>query len=116
MRRMLFLLSILFAALPPVFGVVRALTTGSDARYLWVAFATCVGAAAVMVVGKGRGRAGRSLATLLAMSFVCAVLLGLVMARLFGVRFNVGMLIVVVAFSICWVASWALDSLSIRHA
>src|SRR4029453_2979315 len=44
--------SILFAAVPFAFAVVRAIRTGDDFRYLWVALASLMSALVVMVVAK----------------------------------------------------------------
>jgi hypothetical protein len=40
--------SILFAAAPIVFGVVRAFRSGDDLRYLWTALAALLGAVVVV--------------------------------------------------------------------
>ena len=41
-------ISILFAAVPVAFAAVRAVRTGYDFRYLWVALASLLGASMVM--------------------------------------------------------------------
>jgi hypothetical protein len=59
-------ISILFALAPIGFGVIRAVRTGNDFRYLWVALASLVSAAIVFAVGADEvdGRACRGIRTL----------------------------------------------------
>ena len=51
-RWLLDAVSFIFAATPIGFALIRAITTGHDWRYLWVALAALLGAAVVMVVGR----------------------------------------------------------------
>ena len=48
---LLLLTAVLLAGLPVLFGFVRAISTGDDFRYLWLAASAMVGSLAVMVPG-----------------------------------------------------------------
>ena len=52
--QLLLLVALLFAAAPVIFGFVRAINTGDDFRYLWLAAAAILGSAVVMVPGYSR--------------------------------------------------------------
>jgi len=94
--------STLIALVPFAFGVVRAVRTGQDLRYLWVALAALIGA--VVPIGLGRARARRSAAsaalavTALFPSILCAMLA----ARLLGTVMGPGILVVAAAFGLCF--------------
>ena len=49
--RLSLLVAVLLAATPVIFGFVRAINTGDDFRYLWLAAAAIVGSSVVMVTG-----------------------------------------------------------------
>jgi hypothetical protein len=107
-------ISILFAAVPFVFAAVRAIRTGYDFRYLWVALASLLGASVVMVVGKADSRRSNSAAALSAGVFVFATSLAVLAAWLLGTRVGPGSLVVGSAFGCCYAASCALYVLA-RH-
>jgi hypothetical protein len=46
---MLLFVAVLLALVPVLFGIVRAISTGNDFRYLWLAAAANLGSLAVMV-------------------------------------------------------------------
>ena len=50
-HHLLLLVAVLLAAVPVLFGFVRAINTGDDFRYLWLAASAIVGSLAVMVLG-----------------------------------------------------------------
>ena len=100
-------IAILFAILPFGFGLLRAVTTGTDFRYLWVATASFIGAALVMARGKGRGRGG-VLFALSAAALIVSTLCGAFAARLLGTKIGLGMLIVTLSFAVCWLPMTAL--------
>ena len=50
-HHLLLLVAVLLAAVPVLFGLVRAINTGDDFRYLWLAASAIVGSLAVMVPG-----------------------------------------------------------------
>ena len=101
-------LSILFAAVPVAFAAIRAVRTGHDFRYVWVALASLLGAWAVMVVGKATSRRPKSAAALSASVFVIATLLAVLAAWLLGTRVGPGSLVVASGFGFCCAASCAL--------
>src|SRR5438093_11243582 len=83
-------LSILFAAIPFAFALVRALRTGYDFRYLWVALASLLGAAALMAVRKRDNRKPQAAVALSAGAFVMATLCALLAASLLGTTAGLG--------------------------
>jgi CHASE2 domain-containing sensor protein len=105
-----YFLSILFAAIPFAFGLIRAVSTGYDVRYLWMALASLLGA-----VIAGRTASTRKPIGVLALSapvlIVATVVAGLA-AFLLGARSVAAAGIVALAFGFCWAASYALYALS----
>jgi hypothetical protein len=107
---MIFFLSILFGALPFVFGLVRRLETGYDSRLLWMALASLAGASGIMVIGRGHGKRrilARSVAT-----FVSAMLFTGIAGLLLGATSAAGIWGIGFIFGACWAASYALHALS----
>ncbi len=111
-ERLLYLLAILFAVVPFAFGLLRALSTGTDFRYLWVAISSFIGAAAVMKVGSARTTTSRLSLTLVAVVLVIATLVAAATAFLVGAKSVPAVLVVALAFGLCWAASCALYTLS----
>jgi hypothetical protein len=109
---LIFFLSILFAATPFAFGLLRAFRTGYDLRYLWLAFASFLGAAGVMAVEKSRSRKPKGVLALSALVLVIATVLAGLAAFLLGARSFAAAGIVAFAFGSCWAASYALYALS----
>ena len=107
-----FLLSLLFAAAPFAFGLIRAFSTGYDLRMLWMALASFLGAAAVMVFVKASSRLPTTLLGRSAIVFVIATLLAGFAALLLGARAPAGVWGVAIVFGLCWAGSYALDTLS----
>lgn len=91
-------LSIVAAAVPFAFALIRAVTTGSDFRYFWVALASLLGAVTVVTVGRRYG--GSPAAAFAAASgiFVVATLFALAAALLIGTMAGLGLLVVAAAF------------------
>jgi len=86
---------------PVTFGVIRAVSTGADLRYLWLAGAAMGGSMAVMPPGRGAsGRAGVSLLRALGAVAAGATCAGLV-AMLLGAKAGPGIAIVAMAFGLC---------------
>ena len=110
-KQAMYLLAILFAALPFAFGVFRALHTGNDLRYLGMALATFIGASLVMQLGKVRGRSESGVLALSAAALVVATAFGAGLAILRATKL-VPALVVASAFSFCWVVIYALDAFS----
>ena len=98
-------LSLVFAALPVAFAVIRAVRTGHDVRYLWVALAALLGAATVMAIGQGSRRTPLAAVTLSAAALVAALLLATLAALLLGTTFGRGILVVTFSFALCCAAS-----------
>ena len=111
-ERLIYFLSILFAATPFAFGLIRAVSTGYDVRYLWLALASSLGAAGVIAVGKSRGRKPIGTLALSALVLVIATVLAGLAAFLLGAKSVAAAGIVAFAFGFCWAASYAFYALS----
>jgi len=105
-------LSIFFAALPFAFALIRALQTGDDVRYLWVALASLCGAIAVMIVTRRSGRAPSAAVAVSAGVLIIATLLAVVAALLLGTTLGLGLLVVGAAFGFCFAAGSLLHILA----
>ena len=104
-------LAMLVAAMPLAFAVIRALQTGSDLRYIWVALASLASAAAVQTAGRSYGRTPALAFALSAAVFVAATLSAVSAALLLGTRLGPGILIVGASFGMCFAASCLLLAL-----
>jgi hypothetical protein len=109
---LIFFLSILFATTPFAFALIRAFSTGYDLRYLWVAFASFLGAAVVVAVGKARNRRPIGVLAISALVLVVATVLAGLAAFLVGAKSVAAAGIVAFAFGFCCAASYALYTLS----
>jgi hypothetical protein len=58
-HHLLLLVAVLLAGVPVLFGFVRAINTGDDFRYLWLAASAIVGSLAVMIPGYRAPRPAR---------------------------------------------------------
>ena len=101
MRPWLLLAAAMAAAVPVAFGVIRAVTTGDDVRYLWMAAAAILGSMAFVPWRSGAARSstlpiGRGMAAIVS-GTVCAA----VMAVIQGARSVPGVAIVAVSFGLC---------------
>ena len=96
-------LSILFGAVPFAFALVRAVRTGHDLRYLWVALAALLGATIAMAMRRAH-RTRTSLGLGLT-AFVLASLLGTTVALFLGTQFGPGVLLVGSGYGGCLAAS-----------
>lgn len=106
------LLSIVFAAIPFAFAIVRALQTGSDLRYVWVALGSFAGAAAVMWIGKARQRSPGAVLALAVVALIVATVLAGLVAFAVGASSLVSVGVVALGFGGCHAASLALSLLS----
>ena len=111
-ERLIYFLSILFAAVPFAFALLRAFRTGYDLRFLWMAFASFLGTAVVMAVAKTWSRRPSGVLALSALVLVIATLLAGFVAFLLGAKSVAGAGTVAFAFGLCWAASYALNALS----
>jgi hypothetical protein len=107
--RLRFTLSLLAAAVPFAFALVRAIRTGTDFRYFRVALASLVGAAAATAVL--RVRTGRAMADVaLAAGVFAAATMSAVLAALWsGTRLGPGVIAVGSAFGFCFAAAVLLN-------
>jgi hypothetical protein len=112
LRRASAALSILFAVVPFAFALVRAFRTGNDFRYVWVALASSLGAAAVIAVGTADRRKPWAALPLTAGAFVMATVCALFAAFLLGTTAGLGMLVVGSAFGFCYAASGLFHTLT----
>ena len=103
-RLLLRALAILFGAIPFAFGLIRAIETGTDVRYVWVALAAMFGG--MIVIARVR-RSGRSLqpAALAVAVFVTSLFLAIGTAMLLGTRLGPGILVVAAGFAGCFAAA-----------
>lgn len=102
MNRLLRVLSMIFAALPFAFGSIRAVQTGNDLRYLWVALAALCGAAVALRVGGGAGTASNRGTARSMRVFTASTLLAVLMGMLLGTSLGPGLLVVASAFGFCF--------------
>ena len=113
-RRLLLVVSVLLAAVPVTFGLIRAINTGDDFRYLWLAGAAIVGSMVVMTLRAGASAPahvspGRALGAVAA-GAACAA----AAAVLMGARVGPGVAIVASAFGVCSGTSAVLVTLARR--
>jgi hypothetical protein len=97
-------IAIMFAAVPFGFAAVRALRTGYDFRYFWLALASLLGASAVVWAGKMDARMPNSPAALTIGVFAAATSLAMLTAWLLSTTLGPGSLIVASAFGFCYAA------------
>jgi hypothetical protein len=95
-------LSICAAAVPFGFASIRAVQTGYDLRYFWVAFASLLGAIATMAVGRAHARMPIAVVALVAAVFVVATLFAVLGALLIGTTLGPGLIAVGSAFGFCF--------------
>jgi hypothetical protein len=101
----------LCAAAPFAFAVIRAVRTGNDLRYFWLAIVGALGAA--VVIALGWARSSRALVAQCVATFVVATLLVAGVSFLLeGRAAGAGIWVVAVAFGLCFAASSALLLLS----
>jgi hypothetical protein len=113
--QLLLLCAALLGTTPVIFGFVRAINTGDDFRYLWLAAAAILGSLVVMVTGNGAagparvspGRAAGAVAAGAACAAAAAILL--------GATAGPGVAIVAVAFGLCTGTSAVLLTLARRR-
>lgn len=108
----IYLLSILFAAAPFAFALIRAFQTGYDLRPLWMALASFLGASVVMTIGKARSRKPTVVLAFSIVTLAIAALLAGSTAFLLGATASPGVWAVAVVFGLCWAASHVLGTLS----
>jgi hypothetical protein len=100
-RQVAVVAAVLLATVPVAFGVIRAISTGSDLRYIWLAGAAILGSMAAGLIGgappdPARVVLWRALAAVAA-GAICAG----VTAILMGAKAGPGIAIVATAFGLC---------------
>jgi hypothetical protein len=112
---LLLLVAVLLAGVPVLFGLVRAINTGDDFRYLWLAASAIVGSLAVMVPGYPAATPARvSLARAvggIAAGAGCAA----VTAIFLGATAGPGVAIVAGAFGLCTGTGMVLGAVARRR-
>jgi hypothetical protein len=103
MKRLLRALSVVAAGVPFAFASIRAVQTGRDIRYFWVALAGLIGAAAVVRIGRAKRSGGAVLAPTAA-AFVSALVFSTLAAMMIGTRLGPGLVVVAAAFAACFAA------------
>ena len=114
-RNLLLLAAVLLSAVPVLFGFVRAINTGDDFRYLWLAASAIVGSLAVMVPGNrvpspARVSLGRAVGAVAAGAGCAAAT-----AIFLGATAGPGVAIVAGAFGLCTGTSMALGAVARRR-
>ena len=99
------------AGLPFAFGTIRAIQTGFDTRYLWVAMAAMCGGLIVTAGVRASGRAFNPPAVFGAVLVIAAVL-AVIAAMALGTKAGPGLLVVAVSFAGCFAAASALSMLA----
>jgi O-antigen/teichoic acid export membrane protein len=92
--------AVVFAAAPFVTALMRVRRTGYDWRYVWVALAAFLGAAAVMWIGKAPRQTRTVVNRLAVVSFLVSTLLAVLMARLLGARAGIGIALVAIVYAV----------------
>jgi hypothetical protein len=92
------LLGVLLAAIPFAFGSLRAFSTGTDFRYLWVALAAAVAAAAVLRWVASDARHG---AAVFGIALIASALAASVAGFALGARSAPAILVVAFGFAMC---------------
>ena len=105
--------SIFFISLPFLFGLLRAVMSGNDFRYLWVAAASLIGAAVFTAATHAQSHGHRIVLSLGA--FLVATLCATAAAMLLGTRFGPGLLIVAASFGFCSAAGCTLFAITRRR-
>jgi FtsH-binding integral membrane protein len=113
-KKGLLVLCVVLAAVPLIFGVLRAAQTHTDFRYLWVAIAAGVGAAIVVIGGTRAPDRSRGF-TLFAVAFVVSTLAAALIGRLLGANSTAAILAVAVFFGFCSAAGQSGVALSRRR-
>lgn len=113
MRKGAYVLGILATLVPFGFGAIRAITSGSDFRYIWMALAAALALASVAIASRGIQAPNEILAR---SGGVCllATLLAAAAGYLLGARSPVSVGIVAVSFGLCEAAGFAFTMLSRR--
>ena len=108
----IYLFSIPFAIAPFAFALVYSFRSDFDLRYLWLAFASFLGAALTMVIGQARYRAPSIVIRLSVLAWAVGALLAISAASLLWTTVSPTLWTVALLFGLSWAISHALDTLS----
>ena len=97
-------LAVIFAAIPFAFGLIRAFSTGTDVRYIWVALGAMIGGMIATTVARRFPRPPGT-AALVAAVFVTSAVLAVFTALLLGTTFGPAVLVVAAGFAACFAAA-----------
>jgi len=111
----LLLAAVLLGAVPAIFGLIRASTTGDDVRYLWLAAAAMLGSLAVMVLGYGASGPSRVSPTLAVGAITAGAGCAAATAIFLGAKAGPGVAIVALAFGLCTGTSAVLGTIARRR-
>jgi hypothetical protein len=96
-----YVIGILLTMVPVAFGLLRAINTRDDVRYLWMAAAELAGAAAVMGLGRTRPTAVQVNFTSVLVAIAVASVVGRLAAALLGGRNAAAVWMVAIGFAVC---------------
>ena len=99
-------------ATPLAFAAIRAFATRSDLRFVWMAFASLLGAALVMKLGRVRSRGSRGVFAIAVVAFFVAAVFGAVTATFVGARSALSVWFVATGFAFCSSTGLALAAIS----
>lgn len=102
------MVAIAMTAVPFAFAIIRALRTGADLRYLWLAVASFLGVTLVMVMTKARKRSRAEILSLAIIAFIVGAALTAIVAKLLGASAISGVALVALSFAIFIAAGEAL--------
>jgi hypothetical protein len=105
-------LAVACGAVPFAFALIRAVQTGTDFRYFWVALGGLCGAAASMAVARRYDRTSKAAVALPIAVFAAATLLAVLAALLIGTTLGPGVLVVGAGFGFCFAAGCLLLQLA----
>lgn len=111
-KKVILLIAVLFGLAPLVFGLLRAMTTGSDLRMFWMAMAAWLLPAGVLSTAIGRRRSRRAVAVQSGLIFVVATLMAGGTAYLLDATSAPGIWMVASVFGLCLAASSVLMAVS----
>lgn len=102
-RELSFLIvGILLIAAPFAFALLRALQTGTDWRYLWVAIAAFVGSSVVIAIGRSQSKTSTVTVGIAAIALIAATLTAVLGAKFLAHTQSVATWIVAFAFAFCF--------------
>ena len=108
--------AVFMAAVPFLFGAIRAIGTGmTDLRYLAMAVVSHVATMSVLVMGRAGEKPRSGVVALAALAFVAATLLAFAAAWMVGARNVFSMLLVAGGFGCCSALGNSLTSLFPRR-